>query len=111
VTSGNALKMSEADFQGRVIDTAQRLGWRVVHHRHARHADGSWRTPMTGDKGFPDLVLSRDGVVILAELKSDTGKLGPGQQEWLDALGPHGRLWRPRDWPEVHAELSRREAA
>jgi hypothetical protein len=56
-------------------------------------------------------VLARDGVLIVPENKTDTGRLRPGQAEWLDALGPHGRLWRPRDWPEVHAELTRRKAA
>ena len=60
---------------------------------------------MQGDRGLPDLVIAKNGRVLLAELKTDTGRLGPGQQDWLDALGPHGRLWRPRDWNDVLADL------
>ena len=59
--------LSEADFQQRIIDLAGHTGWHVVHYRAAWQA-GKWRTPMTGDKGCPDLILARRGVVILAEL-------------------------------------------
>jgi hypothetical protein len=58
-----------------------------------------------GDVGAPDLLLARGGVVLLAELKADRGRLGPGQREWLAEAGGHGRLWRPRDWEDVLAEL------
>jgi hypothetical protein len=60
---------------------------------------------MTGHRGFPDLVLARHGRVLLAELKADGGRLGPGQPEWLAALGDHGRLWRPTQWDAVLEEL------
>jgi hypothetical protein len=95
---------TEDDFQRRIIDTARLHGWRLAHFRPARTARG-WATPITGDVGFPDLVLARHGTVILAELKSDTGGLGPGQPEWLVAAGAHARLWRPVDWPAILAEL------
>lgn len=100
--------MTEAEFQDRVIATARLYGWMVHHTRPARMADGRWRTPVQGDKGFPDLVLAheRHGTVF-AELKSDTGRLTPEQKAWLAVLG--GVVWRPRDWPHVLAVLQGKE--
>lgn len=90
---------TEREFQLQVMDLARILGWHhLAHFRPARTAHG-WRTPMMGDVGFPDLVLVRDRVVF-AELKSDTGKLGLGQAEWLEAIreaGGEAYLWRPAD--------------
>ena len=97
--------MSEDEFKSRVIDTAKHHGWRVHHTRPARTTQG-WRTPVEGHAGLPDLVLARDGLVILAELKSDTGDVSDDQGLWLEAAGPSGRLWRPADWLEILAELS-----
>lgn len=99
--------MTEAQFTQRVIDTAHLYGWLAVWYRPAR-TDKGWRTPLTGDQGSPDLLLARDGVVLHAELKSDTGRLGPGQPAWAGALGESYRLWRPRDWDRIVAELSSR---
>jgi len=88
-----------------VIDTARLHRWRVGHFRPARTVKG-WRTPLEGDGGIPDLILARDGVVLLAELKSATGAATAEQKAWLAAAGPNGRLWRPADWPAILAELS-----
>jgi Protein of unknown function (DUF5131)/VRR-NUC domain len=103
---------TEAEFTAQVIALARRLGWRVAHFRAAR-TDRGWRTPVQGDgAGFPDLVLARPAghltevglelrptpsrQIIFAELKTDTGRVSPEQQAWLDASG--GVVWRPRDW-------------
>lgn len=99
-------ELSEEDLQNRILQTAELYGWRCAHFRPARTAKG-WRTPMSGHPGFPDLVLSRDGVVILAELKSRRGRTSPDQDLWLEALGQHARLWRPADWPAIQNELRR----
>jgi hypothetical protein len=99
------LTLSEAEFQRTVIQTAMVYGWRVSHARPAQVRSGRWATPITGHPGCPDLVLARDGVVLLAELKRHGGRVTPGQREWLAALGGHGRLWSPQDWPAVVAEL------
>jgi hypothetical protein len=99
-------ELSEDDLQARVIGTAEANGWRVVHHRPAKTAKG-WRTAVQGHAGFPDLVLARDGVVIIAELKSWRGRTSPEQDLWLEALGEHARLWRPQDWPAIERELRR----
>jgi hypothetical protein len=103
--------MSEAQFQRRVIETAKWYGWLVHHSRPARNSDGSWSTPIDGDPGLPDLVLARDGVVLLVELKKDKGRPSKGQLKWLAALGVHGRLWRPANWDEALAELSAQRRA
>lgn len=98
--------LAEADWQRRVIDTAKAHGWLVAHFRAALVRAGRWATPMTGDVGFPDLVLAKSGRLILAELKTDTGDVTKAQKAWLAALGPYARLWRPRDWEDVLKELS-----
>lgn len=98
------LTISEAEFQRTVIEAAVLLGWRVCHFRPARTAHG-YRTPLTGHPGLPDLVLARDGVVLLAELKRHGGKATPDQRLWLTALGGFGRLWTPGQWPSILAEL------
>lgn len=89
------LPISEAQFTNTVIELAKFRGWKVAHFRPAQTARG-WRTPMSGDVGFPDLVLARDGVVIFAELKSDSGRLRKEQIEWAAHL-PGAYIWRPKD--------------
>lgn len=100
--------ISEADWQRWVVDAAKWLGWRVFHPRPAQIA-GRWATHYTGDAGFPDLCLvhPRKGFV-LAELKTDRGKISAGQRLWLDALesaGVEAYVWRPKDWQTVEKRL------
>lgn len=105
----SAPTLSEAELQAMVIQTARLYGWRCSHARPAMNRAGKWSTPVQGDVGVPDLLLARDGVVILAELKGAKGKLTPDQGLWIDALGDHGRLWRPTDWTNggIQHELMR----
>jgi hypothetical protein len=98
--------LSETDWLAWVLDVAQLHGWRVAHHRPARTANG-WRTPMQGNSGVPDLLLGRNGDVLLAELKANRGQIRPEQRAWLAHLGDHGRVWRPRDAEAVLARLER----
>lgn len=99
------LPLSEAQFQQRVMDTARLAGWLCVHYRPGKTQRGRWVTPLSGDKGAPDLLLAKDGYVLLAELKSDIGKPTAEQKAWLAALGGHGRLWAPRNWEAVLLDL------
>jgi hypothetical protein len=106
--------ISEKDWQRTVIEAAQALGWRVVHFRPARLADGSWRTPVEADAvGWVDLVLVRERIVF-AELKTAQGRTTPAQVAWRNAIlaaaGEH-YVWRPGDWLEVQAVLRRRQLA
>jgi len=59
--------------------------------------------------GLPDLVLAGERGFILAELKTDTGRVSAAQTEWLKACNPHVEcyVWRPRDLPEITARLGR----
>lgn len=98
--------LSEDQWQQRIVEAAKLHGWRWAHFRAAKIRD-RWVTPQSGDPGFPDLVLARDGEVIVAELKTDIGPFRPGQKDWLAELGGYGRLWRPADWDSVHEELRR----
>ena len=104
------LRVSEADFQGSVVNLAQALRWRVAHFRPAMTNHG-WRTPVAADgKGFPDLVLVRDRVVF-AELKGTDGRLKPAQAAWRDALlaaSVEWYLWSPDDWDAIRDVLTRR---
>lgn len=102
------LAWSEAEFQQAVIDLAHSRGWLVAHFRPARTSKG-WRTAITGDPGFPDLVLARNGPrggcrVLFIELKTETGRWTEAQQVWARRL-PGYALFRPRDWPRIERLL------
>jgi hypothetical protein len=100
---------TEAAFLGAVLDLARRHGWYAAHFRPAMTKGGRWVTAVAGNgKGFPDLVLVRERV-LFAELKSETGRPSPEQQEWLFRLMSANAgyfLWRPGDWPDIEAVLS-----
>jgi hypothetical protein len=96
----------EADFQKLVVDYARARGW-LCHFlpdwlyrlalrdmQQRRRADRDWP-----DSGFVDLVLARDGAVLLVELKSDRGRLSDGQLRWTRA-GLDYCVWRPKTWEQ-----------
>ncbi len=100
--------MTEADWQRRVIDALKLFQWRYAHFRPAQTAKG-WRTAMTGDKGFPDLVAVKPPRVLFIELKSDSGKLRDDQILWIGELRESGvecYVWRPKDWETVFRTLA-----
>ena len=106
----------ERSFQTVVLEVARLAGWRALHIRPARRADGSWRTPVGGDgKGWPDLTLVRPPRLLFVELKRQGGKLRPEQRDWLDVLrllpGAEVLVWTPEDWPELVETLTGRRAA
>ena len=99
------LKQTEATFQQTVIDLAHYQGWTVAHFRPARTEQG-WRTPVSADgKGFPDLLMIRNDMLIAAELKQGKGKLSPEQMMWLEKFSNvqqvQSHLWYPSDWQEI----------
>lgn len=85
-----------------IIELARRFGWRVAHTPPMQTERG-WRTAVAADgKGFPDLLLLRERVVV-AEIKGDGDGLTPEQEVWLDAFAKAGiesYLWTPKDWRE-----------
>jgi hypothetical protein len=104
--NGYGKYMTETQFGSAIMDLAKFQGWRVVHFRPALTQKG-WRTAMSGDRGFPDMVLARDGVVLIVELKAQHGRLGEGQPEWAKELGACYRIWRPGDIEQIKNELRR----
>ena len=95
------LRLSEKDFQQRIIDRAKALGWLVYHTHDSRRSTA----------GFPDLVLARKGRVVFAEVKDEKGTLSKAQAEWHVELMPGNRthevyVWRPSDLVEIESLLA-----
>jgi len=100
--------MDEAQWQSQVVQLAQTFGWLVQHTRPAKVGE-RWMTPITGNAGFPDLVLAHpERGVLFAELKAERGRLSKGQVEWARVLrdaGAECHLWRPDDLMQVMKRL------
>jgi hypothetical protein len=88
------------ELQKAIIELARRLGWKVAHTPPIATERG-WRTAVAADgKGFPDLVLVRDRVIV-AEVKGDSDRLRPEQKQWLSAFrmaGIPAHVWTPQSW-------------
>lgn len=99
---------SEADFTTQVVELASLRGWLVTHSRPAMTAKG-YRTAIQGHKGFPDVVACRGGRLVVAELKSESGRFFAEQVAWLGRLdevrGIEVYRWRPRDWAVIEGVL------
>lgn len=70
------MRLTEKQFSQQVVDLAKVFGWRVYR---------TWLS-VRSPAGFPDLVLVRRDRLLFAELKTDTGKTTPDQDEWLADL-------------------------
>lgn len=95
--------MTESDLQAVIVETAELAGWLVFHDHDAR------RNPA----GLPDLILVKPPRVVFLELKTDTGRIRPAQQVWLDALAQcdtiASALIRPEHLETVIEYLTRKE--
>lgn len=108
-------ELTEAAWQAQIVGLARVYGWAHIYHApDGGHVPaGAGRRRVAGGqlpegRGFPDLVLVKGPRLIVAELKSRTGRIGPGQREWLDAFyiaGAEAYIWRPADWDKVQAIL------
>ncbi len=87
--------LKEKPWQDCVMSLLRAHNWLCYHTYDSRRS-----TP-----GFPDIVAVRDRRVLFIELKTETGKVSPAQQEWLTALDAtdhvESHLWRPRDWDTI----------
>jgi hypothetical protein len=97
-------RATEGEFQDAVIALAKLKGWKVAHFRPALTSKG-WRTPMQGDKGFPDLVLARKGEVKFAELKVRSNRITADQADWGIHIGDTWHVWRPGDMDLIRKVL------
>ncbi len=105
--------ITERALKDACIDLAKACGWLVYHALPAVNSRGRWATHFQGDAGFPDLVLvHKAGDLVVAELKSDIGRVTPGQQRFLDAFkaaGVETYVWRPAELKD--GTISRRLAS
>lgn len=88
----------EREWQSEVVRIAALGGWRHHHQYNSRRSI----------KGWPDLVLARPPELIIAELKTRRGRVGPEQTEWLETLAACGvevYIWRPDNLDEVSSRL------
>ena len=97
------LAWTEAELQATILALAGQRGWHRQHTLLARFVPKGREGETLIDKGFPDLVLARDGTVIFAELKRQKGRVTPEQKEWLALL--NGVIWRPSDMPKIEKIL------
>jgi hypothetical protein len=107
--SKNPPAIAEKDWQAQVVQLAGTFGWMVQHTRVSMVGD-RYMTAITGNVGFPDLVLAhRTKGVLFVELKTETGRMATAQTEWRDTLAGHVEwyLWRPSDIAAVMRRLSR----
>ena len=89
---------SEREFQATVMELATLLEWRCYHVPDSRRCEAGW----------PDLALWRPPRFLLAELKTNKGRVRLIQQQTIDELRECGLevyLWRPNMWSEIEATL------
>lgn len=99
-TSGASdIALTEKEWSRQVRELAELLGWAVYHPWLSIHSP----------RGWPDLALCRPPRLILAELKTEKGKVTPAQGRWLGLLaecpGVEAHLWRPSDLDAITGVL------
>ena len=97
--TGPALAETEKEWSAVVADYARLRGWARFHPFLSIHSPSGW----------PDETLCRPPRLVVAELKSEKGKVTGAQRRWLDLLEGCPPLevfvWRPSDWPTVQKVL------
>ena len=87
--------ITEGQFQVSVVQVAVDGGWMLYHDYDSRRSTA----------GFPDLVMTRDGRTIFAELKSEKGRVRPAQKLWIAELektqGIEVYIWRPSNMDQI----------
>jgi hypothetical protein len=101
----------EDDYEDTLVAGARALGYLVHVERKANTARG-YRTPIKGNRGWPDVVIAGHGRLIVAELKRPGNKPTPEQLAWLVELriaGVDARLVLvPDELDALLEELARR---
>jgi hypothetical protein len=90
--------VSEAAFQQQIKKTCEWMNLAVYHTHDSRRSQ----------PGFPDLVIAGANGVLYRELKTETGRVTPMQQYWLDLLvegGADAAVWRPHQMNDILVEL------
>lgn len=98
--------ITESTFQKWVQKLMTQQGW-LWYHAADNIPRGGWKANIK--PGFPDLVAVRRGRLLIAELKTQTGKITDPQDDWLTALrttGAEVHIWRPGDQQKIREILS-----
>lgn len=94
------MDITEKQFESQVKELAKLFGWKYSH---------TWRS-IHSPAGFPDCTMAREGRLVIAELKTETGQPTPEQYFWLVELSKvlcaEVYLWRPSQIEEI-AEVLR----
>ena len=95
------IQISERAFESQVKHLAEMLGWLYYH---------TWRS-IHSPAGYPDCIMTRDGRLVIAELKKEDGQPTPEQYFWLLELSKVPFLgvflWRPSDLEGEVVEILR----
>jgi hypothetical protein len=88
---------------GQILELASLNAWLIYHTHDSRRSQ----------PGFTDLTLSSaPRLLLFVEVKTQRGRIRPGQRVWLDQLdkvpGVEADLCRPVDWPTVVDVFGRR---
>jgi hypothetical protein len=90
--------VNERQFQASIVEAAGYAGWSCYWTWNSQHSPAGW----------PDLVLLKDGRILIYECKTAQGRIRPEQLACLallQAAGIPARIVRPADIDEVLAEL------
>lgn len=79
-------RATEAQCQDAIIEAARMAGWRVHAERAGQTAGGHWATQIQGDEGYPDLTMTRDGRMLVVELKRKPNEATQAQLDWIRDL-------------------------
>lgn len=94
-------QVSEKEWQAQVVRLAELHGWWAYHPYDSRRSTPGWL----------DLTLIRPPRFVVAELKTEAGRVSRAQWTVIDLLaecpGVEVFVWRPSDWPEVERTLAR----
>lgn len=88
--------ISHKAFLQQVVELARFAGYELIYH--------TWDS-RNSPAGYPDLMLLKDRILIVAELKIPPDNLSPEQYFWLlefsDVPGVDVYVWWPEDWAEI----------
>jgi hypothetical protein len=109
------MHVSENAFEDKLLAAAAAHGWRCHAERKAtvsvdRFGKKRVITPIKGHAGYVDVTMAHASRgIVFAELKTDKGRLGEGQPEWITTLAHYDvpgspvlvEVWRPADWDAI----------
>lgn len=69
-------KITEKQFMAQIVQLARLCGWLVYHTHDSRRSE----------PGFPDLLMLKDGRIVVFECKVGKNKLTADQERWMLAF-------------------------